>query len=25
VSIRDLVTTAMHIPSAEAHFGSDFP
>jgi CBS domain-containing protein len=26
VSIRDLVAaTAMHIPSAEAHFGSDFP
>jgi CBS domain-containing protein len=26
VSIRDLVTaTAMHIPSAEAHVGSDFP
>jgi CBS domain-containing protein len=26
VSIRDLVTaTAMHIPSGEAHFGSDFP
>jgi len=25
VSIRDLVTTGMHIASAEAHFGSDFP
>jgi CBS domain-containing protein len=25
VSIRDLVTTGMHINSAEAHFGSDFP
>jgi CBS domain-containing protein len=26
VSIRDLVAaTAMHIPSGEAHFGSDFP
>ena len=25
VSIRDLVTTGMHIYSAEAHFGSDFP
>ena len=25
VSIRDLVTTGMHIDSAEAHFGSDFP
>jgi CBS domain-containing protein len=25
VSIRDLVTAGMHIPSAEAHVGSDFP
>jgi CBS domain-containing protein len=25
VSIRDLVATGMHINSAEAHFGSDFP
>jgi CBS domain-containing protein len=25
VSIRDLVTAGMHIHSADAHVGSDFP